>query len=291
MKTYVEKLRANSEANFAKNFRAMNVLSGKHLEGKVQGALRSINAHKLADKIAGCNRRSVCSSIYCRKCRNTAAAKLEARLRDRFVKSLNSDPDLLQDRWRYLTVLCAISEFNVKSVKASVDGAREVLRALKRKYQNLWMQGAFEFELVDFDDLSVTEDADVSVKLQTLLMMMDQDESKFVGKKILVHYHAVVDIGDYDGREIGKWLQKRYSKHSRQVQIKQTISGQAVDDKIRKIASYGFKNRLRYNKSFITSGYETGEYFANGDAGKLIKLYHQFIDAGSGSYKSILIGL
>jgi hypothetical protein len=291
MGNYLETLRNTSGKQFKSVMRAADVLSGKHLERSVRGALASIGATSLANKIANCGRAAVCSSLYCRKCRSRAASKMEQRLQGRFRTALRSNPKLLQERWRYLTVLCEVTEFKVGNVKAAVTRARTVLRALKRKFPKLWMQGAFEFELVDLDDMQSTEDAEFSVKKRTLLAMLDGDEAKFVGKKILVHYHAVVDLGDCASGEIGDWFRKRYPSHSRQIELKETRSKQDVEDKLRKIASYGFKNRLRYNKSFITSGYETGSYFTNEDAGKLIKLYDQFIGSGTGSYKSVLIGL
>ncbi|MGH2478040.1 MAG: hypothetical protein ACRED7_12330 [Stellaceae bacterium] len=267
------------------------VQSEKHLERNVNVALRSIGDHKLANKIRDCGRGKVCSSLYCRKCRNRVAAAMEQRLWDYFRKALKGNAGRLQHRWRYLTVLCELTALDAKSVKRAAERARAVLKAFHRRYKDIWLRGAFEFELVDLDYMSVTEDEEVSIKMQTLLAMLDTDKSRFAGKKVLVHYHAVLDIGKYDEKPIRAWLALRYPKHNRLVRMQLTNRGQSVDEKLRKIASYGFKNRLRYNKSFVTSGYETGEYFVNKDAGKLISLYHKFIDAGAGGYKSILIGL
>ena len=268
----------------------MDVVAEKHLATKVDLALRSIGAEKLATKIARCSRRAVCSSIYCRKCRNDAVSRFEHRLLKRFSADLHSRPGTLQDRWTYLTVLCAVTDFKLKPVAEAVDAARNILKKFYRKYPEAMIRGAFEFELVDLDDLKTMEGIS-SVKKETFLWMMNADQDAFKGRKILVHYHAVVDVAGYDVRQVRSWFEKQYGSHPRQIQLKYTERKQPASEKIRKIASYAFKNRLQYNTSFETRGYETGAFFSNRDAGRLIKLYQDYTSSRSGSYKSLLISV
>jgi len=279
----------------------MTVEEYKHVKTKVQNALRSIRAYKLAENIERCGSRvkvgsevvrRVCSSLYCRKCREKAVYNYQQRLLKRFQEELKGDKNKLQDRWIYLTVLCAVTNFEVKEVSKAVDEARVVLGKFIRKYKGAWIEGAFEFELVDLDDVAVYDD-DSSVKKATLRAMMSGNGT-FTGKKILVHYHAVLDIGnrnDTHVREMKKWFNEKYNIHSRQTRLHYTVKYQDVKDKIWKISSYAFKNRLRYNKSFVTSGWKTGKHFRNRDAGRLIKLYDDFMNRRSGSVRSLLIGM
>jgi hypothetical protein len=293
------KARSRTTAELRRLSAATDVIEKKHLESKVQAALSSIGAKTLANKIARCTRGRVCSSVYCRKCRNTAVGRFEKRLLNRLqvtLKRVNDDrrrrsslyDEGYLDQWMYLTVLCDVVDFKLKSVNRAVDDARSVLNRFQKKFERAWVHGAFEFELVDLDDLRAME-GDASVKKQTLLAMMDNDLVRFRGKKILVHYHAVVDRTDHDVPEMRKWFSGNYDKHQRQVELKFTRSDQAASTKIWKLASYGFKNRLQYNTSFETRGYETGAFFANKDAGRLIKLYQDF--NGLSSIKRLLISI
>ena len=132
-----------------------------------------------------------------------------------------------------------------------------------------------------------------SIKKQTLLCMLNNDRSRFCGIKVLVHYHAVLDISEqnHNADRLRDWIAAQYNWHKRQVELKQTRSDQDALEKIHKIASYAFKSRLKYNTSFATRGYETGADFKNKDAGRLIKLYQSFIESKTGSYKSLLINV
>lgn len=245
---------------------------GKKRAKKVQTALEATGAIGLARKIEGCRRGALCQSIYCKFCRDRYALKMLGRLKDRFESALQRDAEELQQRGRYLTVLTAFVPFEKRAALRALDDGKGVLHLFHRSFPAVWVQGAWEFELIDCDDLAAFGNFK-AIKPKTLLALLDGDASAYVGRRLLVHFHAFVDVGDTDAQKIRRWWTKRFSKHHRQVEFKSTHEGQKVEKKLYKMASYGFKDRLEYNPSFATSGWEHGRKFTNNDAAKLIRLY------------------
>lgn len=266
------------------------VSRGKPTKRKVWESLDSIDEHTLAKRIRDCHHGQECSSPYCNRCRKRMAIRLEERLTRRFEETFSGSNNLLMVRWRYATILCELVPLDDDLVLHAVRRARKVRKALRRQFPNLWLRGAFEFELVNLDTLRWYPNSE---KSKTLLAMLDGDDQRFRGKMVLVHFHAVVDVADHDDNEIKKWFRqgKRYGKHPRQVRIQRTRANQSASDKIHKLAWYSFKNRFKFNHSFETMGFEDEEYIGLIDMGKLIKTYHHVMKCGAKSFKSILVGV
>ena len=247
---------------------------GQKRARKVQTALVAGGAIGLARKIDGCQRGALCQSNYCKFCRDRYALKMLGRLKHHFENVLHRDAEELQERGRYLTVLTALVPFEKRAALKALDDGKSVLHLFHRSFPEVWIQGTWEFELIDCDDVMAFGNFKAT-KPETLLALLDGDASAYVGRRLLVHFHAFVDVGNTDAQKIRHWWKKRFSKHHRQVELKSTREGQDVEKKLFKMASYGFKDRLAYNPSFVTSGWEDGRSFANKDACKLIRLYQE----------------
>lgn len=275
--------------------RAWQIFPYEREAKKVQKALLAAGERDLASKIARCARGKVCCSHYCRTCRAKAVVEFQKRLRARFETDVNGDPALLQQRWYYLTILCAVVEVDGASTQRAVEEAREGLYALKRKFPDLWMQGAFEFELVPISERLNNINVISKEKAETLWALLGKDRADSIGREpremIHVHLHAVVDLVQYGRNELRTWMRKKWNCHPLQVQLKATRSNQFVDEKIKKIASYGLKNRLKYNGTFSNNTWEFGQDFTYLEAGRLIKVHHDFMSLSTGSMKSFLIGM
>ena len=255
---------------------------------KVHRALRWVGNDVLANRIAQCLPRARCSSFYCEYCRNRAAKSLEAKLHRRIETEMRRTESLVQERLRFVTVLHDVVLFDAGSVRSSVEMCRVEMNAFHRAFPDVWIRGAFEFELIDLEHL-LRKSNTKGIKKRNTLSAMLAGSSLPAGLKILVHFHATMDLGDRNGSEVLDWMQSRWDKHRSQVDIKATHAGQKLQDKIWKISSYCFKNRFRFNDTFETRDYEMGKEFTNEQLGSLISLYQDFLDAGSGTIRGLNI--
>lgn len=270
---------------------------GRIIATRVVDALRSmgeIEDISLANKIANCRRGHLCGSVYCVDCRNRAAEGLNERISSHTQDRFDDDDDEARNNLRYVTVLCELTAFNQADVKQAVAIARKDIKAMKRKFSDIWIQGSFEFELIDMKLLDKS-DAGVNqnsraLKQQTLSAMMDMNinESRSLGQRVIVHFHMLVDLNGADGDDFNNWVGGRWNSHSNQTEVKRLNKEQSLEDMAKKVSSYGFKNRVQYNLSFTTKGYKKGVWFTNENLGTLAGIYDRI---GNRGYKSLLIGI
>lgn len=270
---------------------------GRIITTRVIDALRSTGEIKdlsLADKIENCGRGKLCSSVYCEDCRKRAANGLNKRISDHTQDRFGDDADEARYRLRYMTVLCELTAFNVADVKQAVAHARKDFKAMKRKFPDIWMQGSFEFELIDMKLLDKS-DAGVdqnkrAIKQQTLSAMMDMSikDNRSLGQRVIVHFHVLLDLNETDEEEFKNWVSSRWNCHRNQTEVKRLQKGQSLEEMTKKVSSYGFKNRIQYNLSFATKGYKKGVWFSNENLGTLAGIYDRI---GNRGYKSLLIGI
>jgi hypothetical protein len=269
---------------------------GRIIKSRLFDALRAageIEGISLADKIESCGRGQLCGSVYCVECRGRAAAELNKRISAHNEIKFGDDADEARNHLRYMTVLCEITAFNVVDVKQAVADARKDIKAMKRRFGDIWVQGSFEFELIDMrlldkSDAGVNQNSR-SLKQQTLAAMMNMSikESRSLGQRVIVHFHTLVDLNGTDEVEFNKWVRNRWNSHSNQTEVKRTNKGQTLKNMAKKISDYGFKNRVQYNLSFETNGYKRGIWFNNNHLGTLAGIYDRMDGRG---YKGLLIG-
>lgn len=242
----------------------------------IDWALWAANQDALRFKIKQCRKGKFCSSVYCPTCRKRAQENLRRRIFDHCEQQFNGDEEKAQKRLRYLTVLCELCEIDQELIEQSVKNARKDLHAFKRRFRDVWAQGSFEYEVVDMNHLE-------SAKKQTL-MRMKKNKDQY---QVLVHCHLLVDIGSEDDLEMKKWLKKKW-KGERRTELKRTFCNQTIKDKSKKIGNYGFKNRVRFNPSFVATDFENGDTFNYYILSKLVTLYDHL---GGNGFKGLLIGM
>jgi len=263
---------------------------GRIIATRVVEALRAageVEDISLADKIENCGRGQLCGSVYCVDCRNRAAAELNKRISAHSDIRFGDDADEARNHLRYMTVLCELTDLDFQEVKQAVADARINIKAMKRRFADIWTQGSFEFELIDMKLLGKSGS---TVKQETLAAMIDMSvkESFSLGQRVIVHFHTLVDLNGTDDVEFRGWVRSRWNKHHRQTNVQRTRSNQSLENMAKKISSYGFKNRVQYNLTFDTDGYKRGVWFKNNRLGALSSIYDRI---GGRGYKGLLIGL
>jgi hypothetical protein len=287
-----EALQNQRRASGKKALTSPSQLRGVSTKNKVIRALTLLGRQSLAVSMSKCQPRSRCSSFYCEYCRNRAAQNLADRVTRRVAGYLKNDANAVQKRFRFVTVLHEVVDFEESSVSASVERCRTQLNAFHRRFPNVWIQGAFEFELIDVDHLKKVTSGNGKIKSETIHDMMTEGKhaTSAKGLKILVHFHAIIDLIDGDvASDVSRWLRAHWCDHPRQVDVKPTFKGQPLEEKVWKLSSYCFKNRTQFNDTFETRDFELGKDFTNEELGKLVSLYQDFLDAGSGSIRGLYI--
>lgn len=248
-------------------------------------------AHDLADRIEGCRKGQRCSSLWCRTCRGRSAYGLTSRIRDHVESRFGNDHDAARDNLLFVTPLFdLVSVCDLPRVKQTMKKARDDFLALKRVFPELWWQGAFEFELIDFKALMEWDGANKG-KRETLAALHDWDEKTNLNlcpTYVLVHAHFLIDLNGTKREDVTAWLSQRYNRAPCQVHWQGIQAGQSFEDLSRKIGSYPFKDRVQFNMSFQSQDYRHGKYFDNRELGNLVLLYDQI--GGKGGMKMILIG-
>ena len=192
------------------------------------------------------------------------------------------------ERLLYVTLLgelVALSD--IKRIRKAVQYHRKQLKAFKRRFPKIWMQGAIEIELIDFAVLAASEDR---IKFETIAAMLDYDPNMSLGlypTLVLVHSHILVDIEQYEDVLVRDWFANEFSKAPRQAYCTRTRKDQTLDDMCWKIGSYPFKDRVQHNLTFTTDGYTKGSYFTDRQLSMLVMAYDSLCRNG---FKNLLIG-
>jgi hypothetical protein len=282
--TSFQQLKKDSQSGDARKrvFGKMSGRKGTWAKTRIRRALVGLGNTKLANSILNCRKGRLCGQVYCSSCRDKAAQGLNDRVSKRIQKKYENDPEKYREQLRHTTILCDLVDFDLSSVKQSVSQARKDINAFKRRFKDVWFQGAFEFELIDLDKLRVW-DGENQVKKETLEKMTDKG-----GNLILVHFHGMMDLNGTDEQVVKDWIGQRWNNHHRQTHIQRIWKGQSLDEMSWKVSSYCFKNRVKDNMTFIAKGFEQGDYFSNDDLSTLIKIYDG-VGGGKG-VSGLLIG-
>ena len=244
----------------------------------VQKSLKFVGQWQASERLNKCGRGRYCGNIYCKTCRDRMAVKLL----DRFKTHLTYRPDrsasredYSRDNLRFVTVLHDLIPADRHKVKQAQDRVRKEYRNFSTKW-GCWYQGAFEYELVDMAKV-VTHIADVgsqSRKKDSLLrkagikpdLLEDKDVSwtDKDGRKrtdyILLHTHFLMDCGQNGWDEIATDMRRRwYGKNDVDISTLYDFSIRTLEDSLWKMASYPFKNRVKYHYDFGNFEWERGE--------------------------------
>jgi hypothetical protein len=308
MSNSFKEMKENSEKR-SKRIRAA-ALDEERKRGKgrddffVRGSLREAGNFAAVSRLDGCGRGSYCGYTYCSVCRKRLAGALEKRIQTHRRDYQPTDADVLS-RFRWVTILHSLEICDVDDLKAATKKARREFNNFKRKYKATWVQGVFEYELVDMLKVKnlITDDGEQSRKRTVLLDMLVDDydyrKSRFEfgdgisyqddnGLKnndyILFHSHFMMDAGKY--ADDNSWdkiktdLKKRWKGNYRvEADRLYDMKRQSLDRTFEKTSSYSFKNRLKFNYTFGNYQWEEEledeNYFSRLQANTIFNIYDE----------------
>ena len=292
-KAFESQPESNRQLNTLENFQRPKV---RRVNRAIR-ALREIGSSEalnLAWKIENCRKGQVCSSLWCPRCRHRAAKGLETRLLEYVKGEFGCDHVAARERLVFVTPLFGLcSVHDARRVKGILREARKDLKALKRAFPEVWYQGAFELELIDFRALMTSEGAN-QVKRRTIADMLGWRAECAETRQlfcytplVLIHTHFLMDLKGADRERVGEWFRGRYDKSPHQIHIKGIRSEQSLEELCWKVGSYGFKDRVQFNMTFESQGYRDGGYFSDKELGRLVLLHDNLRCNG---FKSLLVG-
>lgn len=190
---------------------------------------------------------------------NAVAEAHAKKLSDELQRHAKTIGRPAEDRLRFMTVLDALVDPNIKAVEAAVTKLEAALEDVVGGMR-LWSRGAIELEMVNIDLLrriKGTKEDEVR-KLDVLERLSSKRISQENAAQILVHAHVVVDLGadtDSNEAEIRKRMKqvRRWSRSSYQVELKKLFREKSAAKNLNAIAAYvtkGGNENLRYSAGF-----------------------------------------
>lgn len=249
---------------------------GTNIKKRAINACESMGFVGLAKRLGACGDGARCGSYWCPECRNAIARITAARI-ERYVTSQFPEYEQAKQRLRWVTILVAVVPWD--GVRKALDDGRALLKAMRRGRPDFWIVGAFELELIDLGRLF----RHGAEKKQTVLEMTRSWVTPFERdylengtaerEAINVHLHVLMDLGDESEDTWRRRLERRGFRFHRQLRFDRLHEKQTMHDMARKLGSYPFKDRVRFNVMDRTEGYQTGSYFTNSQLARLVMLH------------------
>ena len=259
-----------------------------------------------------------CGSPYCPSCRNFIShihySNIKARLHEASIDVVfRRNPEIITgeletvfiDNYEepsnndhlHITGVLGLSSPEVSSVKRLLNQDKltwNKIRSNINHFQDraLWVEIAYEFEIVNWRYLINAPESDY--KKRQIRQLLDANEDKSLRNKpfVFVHFHGITNIPKPDLQTVFK----DYYHHNGQRLIKthnptglfvqRLHSTKTIDQNIRKISSYPFKQALRFKHSFIGSDHTSGELMTPDELATMVHLYDQI--KGKDSYNKSL---
>jgi hypothetical protein len=248
-----------------------------------------------------------CGSPYCPSCRNFIAHVHYENIKARFKEAsidvvFRKKPEIITgeveavfiDNYEepsnedhlHITGVVGLSSPDHPSVKKLLDQDKltwNKIRSNINHYQDiaLWVEVAYEFELVSWRYLEHAPESDY--KKRQIKQLLDANEDKALRNKpfVFLHFHGMTNIPKEDLQTVFKDYYfhngKRLIKTNKETGlfIQSLHSNKSLDENIRKISSYPFKQALRFKHSFIGSDHTSGELMEPDELAPIIYLYDQ----------------
>ena len=248
-----------------------------------------------------------CGNVYCPSCRDYLSLTHRSDVLTRIAESelviayrkrkenIAGDIDTLllphhrktqnQDL-KHITGILGLCDPDGESAKEILIKDRNTWNKVRRNLnlitdRPLWVEVVYEFELVNWKYLEHAEESDYKKKQIKQLIESTNNHKYKTQPFLLAHFHGVTNVPGEMMEGIfknyyfikGKPLLKTNADTGLYVQSFRKMN--SLNENIKKICSYPFKNATRYKHSFIGSDFRSGERFTDEELITMVKLYDQ----------------
>lgn len=292
---------------------------------RILNALKETKHYDLYEKIKLCystkrkryrSGSGACKNVYCPSCRDLQAylhqSNIRARIKeaqvelsiiknqDVFLSETRTFIDSLQEPTNedhlHITGYLGLTEPTVEAVKAKIKEDTNNWNKIrhninKTKDKPLWIEVAYEFELVNWRYLRLAPASDYK---KTQVEQMRQSQSITKDQSIFIHFHGMTNIHKEDLKCAFKdyyfFDQKPLIKTHQDtgLYVQSLHKSKPLFTNVQKLSSYPFKQAMRFKHSWIGSDHRTGEPFTSEELSLMIKLYDEL--QGAKLFRSVTNG-
>ena len=241
-------------------------------------ALKEIGNFQLAKKIDTCRKGHACQSLYCPACRKKLA---KAQL-DKYTRHLKLLDNPTNDNFNHISGVLGLTSFDKEEARALIVADKYNFDAARRQLNKIdhykFVEITYEVELVHIKKLMKSNASDKKKK-QVKLLMSSRNPLKSETLLLYVHFHGITNLSK---EEIHQVFKQRYYVNEQPIHNHDLVTGlyiqpfrssQTLEENLKKLASYPFKNATRFKHSF--EGKDIGEEaFTPSEVGQLISIYH-----------------
>ena len=241
-------------------------------------ALQHIGNEELARTIKDCQPTKRCQSMWCKTCRQSIADSYYETL-SRHTKNYGTG----NTAYRHVTALIGLCDLSVAGVNQLLKEDEARWRRIRgRKHgREFYFDVIYELELINWRYLSTATHGSEKKKEQMAQLRYKQGNFS-TDVSLLVHWHGITNAPKESLDEImhddyflgGKTFKQRIHKtHTSGLYVQSLHENKSLDENLKKIASYPFKDSFRFKHSYQGSDYKSGEYFTKDELGKLVEVY------------------
>lgn len=253
----------------------------------------------------------ICSSPYCANCRNNLAKQAQSKVLERLnhgkwdIQTLTKRTPLLFKEYetiyrrneyknedlRHITGVLGICPTRSKDVEKLLKEDsikwRRIRRRINKEIDSLyWIETVYEYELVNWKYLKDANGSDF--KKQQFEQLIKTHGKKYKEHTFLfVHFHGLTNLTK---EKIYSVFQDEYHIDNKPLlktdpatglYIQSLHKNKSLEENVKKITSYPFKDAYRFKHSFVGSDFSNGEYLTSEELGRLITVYSEVQGRGN----------
>ena len=252
----------------------------RNLKLRVIDALEWIGNKDLASKIKECRPRARCESNWCMECRNSMSESYYQTISTHTSAYGTDNTDFL-----HVTALIGLCDVSVEGVNQILKEEESRWRRIRgRKHgRDYYFDVIYELELINWRYLQEATYGSEKKKEQ-IAQLRYEAGNFFTDISLLVHWHGITNAPKDKLEEIfkdeyflgGKGYKMRINKtHTSGIYVQSLHEKKTLDENLRKIASYPFKDSFRFKHSYVGNDFRSGENFTRDELGKLVEVYQE----------------
>ena len=253
----------------------------RDLRLRVIDSLRWIGEEDLASRIEGCEVGNRCESNWCKHCRNSMSESYHHTLAKHTSDYGTDNTDFL-----HVTALIGLCDVSVAGVNQLLKEEEARWRRIRgRKHgRDYYFDVIYELELINWRFLENASYGSEKKKEQMAQLRYNAGNF-FEDISLLVHWHGITNAprdeltnifkDDYFLGTQGQGKVRIQKTHQSGLYVQSLHETKSLDENLKKIASYPFKDSYRFKHSYIGSDFRSGEFFTRDELGKLVKVYQE----------------
>jgi hypothetical protein len=263
-----------------KEERLLDYPKARELRERVIDSLHLVGNNELARSISECGVGQRCESMWCKDCRQSIANSYYDTLAKHSKNYGTTNTDFL-----HVTALIGLCDLSVGGVNQLLQEEEARWRRIRgrKNGRDFYFDVIYELELINWRYLSTATYGSEKKKEQMAQLRYNQGK-KSTDVSLLVHWHGITNAprDSLDGLMKNEYFlggdskdERIHKTHSSGLYVQSLHEGKSLDENLKKIASYPFKDSFRYKHSYEGSDYRSGEPFTRDELGKLVEVYQE----------------